>query len=194
MRAAPLVLASSSAYRRELLARLGLPFSTANPDVDETPLPGETPDRLVRRLAESKARKLAAENPTALIIGADQVALVDGTSLSKPGGHREATHQLRLMRRREVTFYTGLSLFNAVTATAVTDCIPFRVLFRDYSDAEIERYLQRERPYRCAGSFMSEGLGIALVERLQGEDPSALIGLPLVRLAEMLRGAGVQVP
>jgi septum formation protein len=189
-----LVLASSSPYRRELLGRFGLPFTTANPDVDEAALPAETPDAQVRRLAETKARVVASAHPAALVIGADQLATAEGSILSKPGGHEQAVRQLRAMRGREVTFYTGLCLLNAATGTANVDCVPFGVRFRDFSDEEIERYLRRERPYQCAGSFMSEGLGISLVERLLGDDPSALIGLPLIRLSKMLRAAGVPLP
>jgi septum formation protein len=188
------VLASSSPYRRELLARLRLPFACAAPAVDETPLPGETPEAQVRRLAEAKARAVAAAHAEALIIGSDQLAVVDGTALSKPGNHARAVRQLQMLRGREATFHTGLCLLKAATREAITDCVPFRVAFRDCTDAEIERYLRTERPYECAGSFMSEGLGITLVERMHGDDPSALIGLPLIRLAQMLRAAGVQAP
>jgi septum formation protein len=189
-----LVLASSSRYRRELLARLGFPFTSADPDLDEAALPGEAPEAQVRRLAEAKARAVARAHPAALVIGADQLAVAGGSVLSKPGVHEQAVRQLRAMRGREVTFYTGLCLLNAATGAANVDCVPFGVRFRDFSDEEIERYLRRECPYQCAGSFMSEGLGISLVERLVGDDPSALIGLPLVRLSAMLRAAGVPVP
>ena len=189
-----LVLASSSPYRRELLERLGLSFTAVSPDLDEAPFPGEPPEKQVRRLAEAKARAVAAARPAALVIGSDQLAAVDGTVLSKPGGHEPAVRQLKTMRGRETIFYTGLCLLNGPAGTADIDCVRFGVRFRNYSDEEIERYLRRERPYQCAGSFMSEGLGISLVDRFIGEDPSALIGLPLIRLAAMLRAAGVPVP
>jgi MAF protein len=189
-----LVLASSSPFRRQLLNRLGIPFTTASPDVDEAPRPGESPEAQVRRLAEAKARAVSGAHPGSLIVGSDQVAVVDGAVLGKPGNHERAVLQLGKMRRREVTFHTGLCLLDAATAALETDCVPFRVLFRDFGEDEIERYLRRERPYQCAGSFMSEGLGISLLEWMRGDDPTALVGLPLIRLAAMLRAAGVQVP
>ena len=190
----PIVLASSSPYRRQLLERLGIPFSVASPDVDETPRTGEAPDAQVRRLAETKARAVAAAHRAALVIGSDQLAAMEGVVFGKPGDHAGATQQLRRMRGRAVTFYTGLCLHHSGSGATVTDCVPFVVSFREYSDAEIERYLAREQPYGCAGSFMSEGLGIGLVKSLRGDDPSALIGLPLIRLGEMLRAAGVSIP
>lgn len=189
-----LVLASSSPYRRELLARLGLPFTALSPDLDEAALPGEAPERQVRRLAEAKARAAASAHAEALIIGSDQLATVDGAILAKPGDHEPAVRQLRAMRGRDVAFYTGLCLVDAATGRAEVDCIAVTVRFRSYGDEEIERYLRREQPYQCAGSFMSEGLGISLVERMTGDDPTALIGLPLIRLARMLRAAGLCVP
>jgi len=189
-----LVLASSSPYRRELLARLRIPFTSVSPDLDESPLPGEAPEVQVRRLAEAKARAIATSLSPSLVIGSDQLAVVDGTILAKPGDHEPAVRQLRMMRGRDVAFHTGLCLLNTVAGTADIDCVSFGVKFRNYNDAEIERYLRGERPYQCAGSFMSEGLGISLVAEMRGGDPSALIGLPLIRLAEMLRAAGVPVP
>ena len=189
-----LVLASSSPYRRELLARLGIPFTSSNPDLDEASLPGEAPEAQVRRLAEAKARAVADRHPTSLVIGSDQLAVVNGTVLTKPGGHEPAVRQLRAMRGREVIFYTGLCLLDTTAGTVEIDCVPCTVEFRDCSDEEIERYLRRDQPYQCAGSFRSEGLGISLLHRMRGDDPTALIGLPLIRLTKMLRAAGVRVP
>ncbi|MCK9532057.1 MAG: Maf family nucleotide pyrophosphatase [Gammaproteobacteria bacterium] len=189
----PLVLASTSPYRRELLARLGLPFQVAAPEVDEGALPGESPDALVRRLAEAKARAVAAKHPGALVIGSDQVAVLEGQVLGKPGDHARATAQLRAASGKAVQFLTGLCLFDGRNGTVQVDLVPFGVVFRVLSDAQIEGYLAREQPYNCAGSFKSEGLGIALFERLEGDDPNALIGLPLIRLVDMLAKTGVPV-
>lgn len=190
-----IVLASTSPYRRQLLERLGLPFICAGPRVDETPGPREDPQGLVRRLAEAKARSLAGNHPAALIIGSDQVAVLpDGTLLNKPGGHTLAREQLRRSSGSVVTFLTGLCLLDTRTAAARVEVVPGEVVFRDLSDAEIERYLLAEQPYDCAGAFKSEGLGIALLSELRLPDPTALIGLPLVALSAMLREAGVAVP
>ncbi|ROR32643.1 Maf family protein [Inmirania thermothiophila] len=190
-----IVLASTSPYRRELLARLGLPFATAAPGVDETPRAGEAPAALVARLAEAKARAVAPAFPDALVIGSDQVAVLeDGTLLTKPGGHERARAQLAAASGRTVTFLTGLCLLDAATGAAQTDVVPFRVRFRTLDPERIERYLARERPYDCAGSFRSEGLGIALFRAMEGEDPTALVGLPLIRLVDFLAAAGVAVP
>lgn len=189
----PLVLGSTSPFRRELLERLGLPFTTAAPEVDETPQPGETPEHLVHRLAEAKARAVAGAHPDALIIGSDQVAVIDGRILGKPGDHDRAMEQLRAASGRAVTFLTGLCLLDAADGGAQTEVVPFTVHFRALSDPQIDGYLRREQPYNCAGSFKSEGLGIALFERLEGDDPNALIGLPLIRLVAMLENAGLAV-
>ena len=188
-----LVLASTSIYRKELLNRLGLPFVTAAPEVDESIRAEETPLQLVRRLAEAKARAVAAQYPDALIIGSDQVASVAGRILGKPGGHQQAVAQLRLASGKCLQFLTGLCLFNAHTGVAQVEVVPFTVVFRALDDRQIENYLHREQPYHCAGSFKSEALGIALCERLEGEDPNALIGLPLIRLIYMLEKEGINV-
>jgi MAF protein len=189
-----IVLASTSPYRRELLARLGLTFEAASPDCVETVLPGEAPDALVRRLSEAKARSIANRFPAALIIGSDQVASLDGEILGKPGGRDKAITQLRKASGRCVTFYTGLSLVDAAHQTALTVCEPFHVHFRSLTPEQIARYVDRERPFDCAGSFKSEGYGITLFARLEGEDPTALVGLPLIRLVQLLGEAGVALP
>ena len=188
-----IVLASTSPYRRELMERLGLPFEAAAPRVEESPIAGEHPAALVRRLAESKARAVAAVFPNALIVGSDQVAVLDGERLGKPGTHEAAVKQLTRASGRPVEFLTGLCLLDAASGTASVDLVPSRVVFRVLGAAQIERYLERERPYDAAGSFKSEGLGIALFERIEGEDPTALVGLPLIRLTAMLAEAGVDV-
>lgn len=188
-----LVLASTSPYRRELLNRLGLAFETAAPEVDESQLTSETPEALVRRLAEAKTRAVAGRYPGAFIIGSDQVAVIDGEILGKPGAHGAALAQLRRLSGHKVTFLTGLCLLNSATGRVQLDMIPFHVVFRTLSDRMIERYLEREQPYNCAGSFKSEGLGIVLFERLEGDDPTALIGLPLIRLSRMLEAEGLSV-
>ena len=188
-----LVLASTSIYRKELLNRLGLPFVTAAPQVDESLQPDESPQQLVRRLAEVKARAVAARYPDALIIGSDQVATVEGRILGKPGGHEQAVAQLRLASGKRLQFLTGLCLLNAHTGEAQVEVVPFTVVFRALDAQQIENYLRREQPYHCAGSFKSEALGIALCERLEGEDPNALIGLPLIRLIHMLEKEGINV-
>lgn len=190
----PLVLGSTSRYRRELLQRLGLPFDVAAPGVDETPLPGETPAALAQRLALAKARAVAAVHPEAIVIGSDQVADLHGEPLGKPGDHARATAQLRRMRGQEVIFQTALAVVCQATGFARADLAPVRVQFRDLSDDEIERYLRAEEPYDCAGSAKSEGLGIALLDAIHSDDPSALVGLPLIRTCQLLRAAGLQVP
>ena len=193
----PLVLASTSPFRREVLAKLGLPFETASPDADESALVDETPEALVARLSEVKARAVAAAHPEALIIGSDQVAVLttaEGVEvLGKPGSHPRAAAQLRRLSGHRVTFLTGLCLFNSATGRARVVVEPFHVHFRQLSETMIENYLRAEQPYNCAGSFKSEALGIVLFERLEGDDPNALIGLPLIRLVEMLEGEGVSV-
>ena len=188
-----IVLASTSPYRRELMERLGLPFEAAAPRVEESPIAGEHPAALVRRLAESKARAVAAVFPNALIVGSDQVAVLDGERLGKPGTHEAAVKQLTRASGRPVEFLTGLCLLDSATGKASVDLVPSRVVFRVLGTAQIERYLERERPYDAAGSFKSEGLGIALFERIDGEYPTALVGLPLIRLTTMLAEAGVDV-
>jgi septum formation protein len=188
-----IVLASTSKYRRELLARLGLPFEVASPHVDETALPNEAPQDTAWRLAEAKARAVAVRFPQAIVIGSDQVAVLEDMPLGKPGDHATALRQLKAMRGKEVVFHTALCLCNAASGQAQTRIVPFYVRFRDYSDAQIERYLQREQPYDCAGSARCEGLGIALIAEMRGDDPSALIGLPLIALTEMLAAQGVSV-
>lgn len=188
-----IILASTSKYRRELLTRLGLPFEVASPQVDETVLPAERPQDTACRLAKAKARAVAARFPQAIVIGSDQVAVLEGTALGKPGNHANAVRQLRAMRGREVTFHTALCLCNFAGGRSETRVVPFYVRFRDYSDAQIERYLQFEQPYDCAGSARCEGLGIALIAEMRGSDPNALIGLPLIALTEMLAALGVNV-
>lgn len=187
----PLVLASTSPYRRALLERLRLEFTVASPDADESRLPDEPPQELVLRLAEAKARAVAATHSEALIIGSDQVACIDDLALGKPGDRDRAIDQLTQASEREVVFYTGLCLLHSATGRRQTCCEPFRVHFRKLSRAQIEGYLDREQPFNCAGSFKSEGLGIALFERLEGDDPNALIGLPLIRLIAMLESEGI---
>ena len=186
-------LASSSPFRKELLERLGIPFVTAAPDVDETPLANETAEALVRRLSEDKARAIAARY-RGLIIGSDQVATTDNNILGKPGTHERAFAQLQNLSGKRVTFQTGLCLLNTGTDETQVDVIPYIVKFRQVGDDQIERYLQQEQPYNCAGSFKSEGLGITLFEYMEGVDPTALIGLPLIRLTSMLAQAGILLP
>ena len=188
-----ITLASTSPYRKELLERLGIEFDTASPDVDETPLAGESPETLVKRLSEDKARAVAATH-AGLIIGSDQVATSGNDILGKPGIHERAREQLRKLSGKSVIFHTGLCLLNTDTNETQVEVVPFAVQFRQLTDEQIERYLQHDRPYNCAGSFKSEGLGIALFERMHGDDPSALIGLPLIRLTSMLAQAGVVLP
>ena len=193
MNSQPLVLASTSIYRSQLLSTLQIPFQTAAPDVDETPLPGESAEQTSWRLAQVKAQVVAKRFPDALIIGSDQVALLDGKQIGKPLNHDNAVLQLRSMRGRTVAFYTALSLLNAASGEMQTDVAITRVGFRNLSDDEIERYLKKEQPYHCAGSAKSEGLGIALISRIEGDDPNALIGLPLILLVGMLEKQGVRV-
>lgn len=190
---APLILASTSVYRRELLARLRLPFGTARPDTDETPMAGEAPAELALRLSEAKARAVAKQHPGACVIGSDQVAELDGRPLGKPHHRTAAMAQLASMSGREVLFRTGLCLFTADGA-AHTALDTTTVRFRALSTAEIERYVDAELPFDCAGSFKSEGLGIGLFDAIESSDPTALIGLPLIATARLLRGVGYQVP
>ncbi|MEK9802196.1 MAG: Maf family nucleotide pyrophosphatase [Curvibacter sp.] len=193
MSSRPLILGSTSAYRRELLQRLRLPFEVAAPDVDETPQSGERPPELACRLALAKARAVAQRHPAALVIGSDQVADLGGEPLGKPGTHARAIEQLRRMRGRTVIFQTAVAVVCVETGFEQLDLAPVRVRFRDLSDAEIEAYLRAETPYDCAGSAKSEGLGIALLESIESDDPTALVGLPLIRTARMLRAAGLSL-
>ena len=188
-----LVLASTSIYRRELLQRLQIPFITATPNVDETPLPNESARATSLRLAQQKALKVAIDHPDALIIGSDQVALLEGRQLGKPMHHDNAVLQLRSMRGKTTHFYTALTLLNSKSGTMQSEVAENRVTLRDLSDAEIESYLRKEQPYHCAGSAKSEGLGIALMSAMQGDDPNALIGLPLILLIDMLRRENVHL-
>ncbi len=188
-----LILASSSPYRRELLERLKIPFEVIAPDVDEAPRPGETPSAMVERLSIEKARKIADGKPGTLVIGSDQVAVYNGAIVGKPHSHDKAVEQLRSASGRAVTLYTGLALVNADTGRVQHEVIPYRVTFRALTDAQIESYLRKEQPYSCAGSVRSEGLGIALLERFEGDDPNTLIGLPLIRLVRMLENEGVKI-
>lgn len=190
-----LLLASSSPYRRELLDRLQLPFTWQSPSIDETRREDETAIDLVRRLAEEKARALTERYTDHLIIGSDQVAaLGDGQILGKPHDLERAQKQLRAASGSSVTFLTGLALLNSQSGRCQVDCVPFTVHFRSLSDTQILRYLQREQPFDCAGSFKSEGLGISLFRSTEGEDASSLIGLPLIRLVDMLINEGIEVP
>ena len=188
-----LILASTSPFRRDLLARLGLPFTVQAPDANETPHPGEDAPTLVARLATDKALAVARDHPEALIVGSDQAAVLDDEIIGKPGDHERAAAQLRRASGRTMTFYTGLCLLDSASGRQQVTVEPFRVVFRTLTESQIEDYLRREQPYHCAGSFKSEGLGIALFERLEGDDPSSLIGLPLIRLTRMLEAAGMAV-
>ncbi len=190
----PIVLGSTSPFRRELLAKLGLPFVTDAPQTDETAMAGETPADLVRRLASAKAHDVGARHPDALVIGSDQVACIDGQILGKPGDRETAIRQLTAATGRTVTFHTGLCLLNTATGREQSAVEPFEVQFRPLSTAQIERYVDREQPYNCAGSFKSEGLGITLFSALHGRDPNTLIGLPLILLVEMLEREGISLP
>jgi septum formation protein len=187
----PLILGSTSPYRRELLARLRLPFEVAAPEVDETPQAGEAPRDLARRLALAKAQAVAGRFPNAMVIGSDQVADLGGRPLGKPGTHERAVAQLRQMRGRTVVFQTAVAVVCQATGFAEVDLAPVRVKFRDLTDEEIETYLRAETPYDCAGSAKSEGLGIALLESIENDDPTALVGLPLIRTVRLLRAAGL---
>lgn len=181
-----LVLASSSPFRKMLLERLLVPFETINPDIDETPMIGETPLQLVKRLAVEKAQAVASDYPNSLIIGSDQVAMHGEEIVGKPHTHERAVSQLRSASGKEIKLFTGLALINSETKTLQADVIPFTVYFKQLSEEVIENYLRKEEPYNCAGSVRAEGLGIALLKRFEGDDPNALIGLPLIRLISML--------
>lgn len=187
------VLGSTSAYRRELLSRLGIPFDVAAPDVDESPLPGEGPAALAQRLALAKARAVAQRYPQAAVIGSDQVADLAGEPLGKPGTHEKAVAQLQRMSGRTVVFQTAVAVVCLASGFEQQDLAPVRVRFRALEAGEIEAYLRREQPYDCAGSAKSEGLGIALLDAIDNDDPTALVGLPLIRTCRMLRAAGVHL-
>lgn len=188
-----LILGSSSKYRKALLDRLSIPYTVQAPDVDETPLPGEAPQALAQRLALAKARAIAQLHPESIVIGSDQVADLHGEPLGKPGNHERAVAQLRRMRGQTVIFQTALAVVCEETGFCQTDLAAVRVRFRDLNDAEIENYLHAEQPYDCAGSAKSEGLGIALLEAIDNDDPTALVGLPLIRTCRMLRAAGIDL-
>ena len=188
-----LVLASTSPFRKSILQKLGVPFDCHAPEVDETPLTGESPSRLVERLSIAKAQAVAAHLKQGLVIGSDQVAVIDNEILGKPGTHENAVAQLLRASGKTVTFLTGLALVNAASGSIQAEVVPFKVVFRQLTREQIENYLNVEQPYNCAGSFKSEGLGIALFERLEGDDPNTLIGLPLIRLIQMLEKEGETV-
>jgi septum formation protein len=188
-----LILGSSSPYRKELLSRLRIPFSVEKPDIDEAPLPEETPEATALRLAKEKAAAIASRHPGVLVIGSDQVATLDGTQIGKPGTHDKALRQLQTMRGREVVFHTALCLWDGrpgAKEPVQLASVPTRVSFRDLPDTELDAYLRIEQPYDCAGSAKNEGLGIALIEKIESGDPTALTGLPLIALTTMLRRAG----
>ena len=188
-----LILASSSIFRRDLLAKFNLPFEVISPNIDETPLLGEKPQDTALRLAQLKAKRVAETESNALIIGCDQVATLNDVQIGKPMTHDNAVKQLQMMRGHVVIFHSALCLYNAQTGHMQAEVVPYEVKFRQLSDDEIERYLNIEKPYHCAGSAKSEGLGIALMDYMRGDDPNALVGLPLIRLAHMLRNQGVNV-
>ena len=189
-----IVLGSSSPFRQELLRKLITNFETCSPDIDETPLLHEKPEALVARLALKKAEAVATRHPDALIIASDQVSVLQGQINGKPGSHERAFQQLKASSGNTVTFFTSLCLYDSKTHQSNLVVEPFQVHFRELEDGEITRYLEKETPFNCAGSFKSEGLGIALFSKLEGDDPNALIGLPLIKLAEMLRNQGIQIP
>ena len=188
-----LILGSSSPFRAELLKKLQINFIQHSPVIDETQLEGESAPALVERLAQEKARLIAETYPQALIIGSDQVAVADGNILGKPGNHQTAIQQLMMASGKSVTFYTGLALYNAENQTMQHIVEPFTVHFRELTEKQIEYYLNQEKPYQCAGSFKSEGFGISLFSRLEGDDPNSLIGLPLIKLIELLSNEGVDI-
>ena len=181
-----LILASTSPFRKAILDKLGIDFDTASPETDETALDNETPQQLVERLSIAKAKAIADKEDDALVIGSDQISVIDGEVIGKPHTHENAVKQLQNASGKTITFYTGLCLYNSATQQYQSDVVPFNVVFRELSDQQIENYLQKEKPYNCAGSFKSEALGIVLFEKLEGEDPNTLMGLPLIRLVKML--------
>ena len=186
-----LILASTSPFRKQLLDKLQLEYETASPEVDETPIPGEDIETMVLRLSQAKARAVASHFPDALIIGSDQSAVLNDQPLTKSGGFDKAFQQLRDASGQKIIFHTGLCLLNSNTGHLQSASIPYTVVFKNLSDEQIKNYLEKEQPYNCAGSFKSEGLGIALFERFEGKDPNALIGLPLIKLIEMLSNEGI---
>ena len=188
-----LVLASTSPFRKAILTKLKLPFETAAPDIDESHHNNETPVQSVIRLAESKAQAVAHAFPKHLIVGSDQIVVIDDTILGKPNTHENAVEQLQRAAGKTVRFYTGLCLYNSATGQCQSEAVPFDVVFRKLTPEQIENYLQAEKPYNCAGSFKSEALGIALFEKLIGDDPNTLIGLPLIRLVAMLENEKINV-
>ena len=188
-----LILASTSPFRKNVLEKLGLPFDCHAPEVDEAPQPHETPAQLVERLSIAKAQAVAAHLQQGLVIGSDQVAVIDDEILGKPGNHENAVGQLERASGKTVTFLTGLALVNAESGAIQAEVVPFKVVFRQLTQPQIVNYLNAEQPYNCAGSFKSEGLGIALFDRLEGDDPNTLIGLPLIRLIRMLEKEGMTV-
>lgn len=190
---ARLILGSSSPFRKALLEKLDLTFDCDSPDIDETPLKDEHPKDMVARLAKAKAQAIAERHPQSIIIASDQCATLDGEIIGKPGDHENAVKQLQSFSGRTLTFYTSLCVMNAVNNQVEETVEPFHVYFRELSDSQIENYLKKEEPYNCAGSFKSEGLGISLFERLEGNDPNTLIGLPLIQLIKMLDKFGIQV-
>ncbi|MGA1691511.1 MAG: Maf family protein [Sedimenticolaceae bacterium] len=190
----PLILGSTSPFRAEILQKLCISFDTAAPDINESPLANESPSELVERLSVCKAKKVAETHPAALIVGSDQVACVDQQILGKPHTHENAIEQLRFLSGKIVSFHTGLCLFNSESGNTQSTVEVFKVYFRALTDDQIERYLQNEQPYNCAGSFKSEALGISLFKKLEGDDPNTLIGLPLIRLVEFLSNEGLQIP
>jgi len=188
-----LILASSSPFRRQILDKLQIEYSCISPDIDESALDNESPEALVARLAEANSQKIAQTEASSLIIGSDQVAVLGNEILGKPHTHENAVAQLKKLSGHTVTFLTGLSLVNSETGQAQTEVVPFKVVFRNLTEEMIENYLKAETPYNCAGSFKSEALGIVLFEKLEGEDPNTLIGLPLIRLVRMLENEGLNV-
>lgn len=190
---ANLVLASTSPFRKAILEKLGIPFSTQSPEVDESPVENEAPEQLVERLSIAKAKAIADKLSEGLVIGSDQVAVIEGQILGKPGNHENAIKQLMFASGKTVTFLTGLCLYNAATQNYQVEVVPFNVVFRELTRQQIENYLNKEKPYNCAGSFKSEALGITLFEKLEGDDPNTLVGLPLIRLVRMLEKEGVPV-
>jgi len=188
-----LILASSSPYRKKLLDQLQLNFAVAVPDIDETPKPGESPQRLVERLAIDKAKAVAGNHPGSLVIGSDQVAVHDKEIVGKPRDHQDAVEQLRFASGKSITLYTGLALINSDSGKLQSIVEPFTIHFRQLTEEQIANYLKKDQPYNCAGSVKSESLGVALFERFEGDDPNSLIGLPLIRLVRMLENEGVNV-
>ncbi len=189
----PLILGSSSPFRKELLERLGVDFITESPEIDESRRPNESANQLVKRLSLEKAGAIAEKYENALIIGSDQVAVIEGKILGKPGSVEKACDQLKMASGRHVTFLTGLCLLNSKTGHSQVDLVPYSVYFRDLTEDQIKTYVEKEQPLNCAGSFKSEGLGVALFQKMEGEDPTALIGLPLIRLVSMLQEEGIEI-